>query len=237
MPRESLAVILSHSHTIRMLKSFSVSSQSISRSLRALMVLASEGMTAVVAEGGETEAGGVCWKTRMEEAWREAVEWWSNVYKVTWADQPQNVYNLMAIGISFIIVVASFIVGSRHITRSMEEDARIAAAVSAAAASPADASKEEEEGGVGDASATEEEGKPKEKNPAKKKATKTGGSKARGRSTERKAEDAEPQKRSTRARSSSRASGAPSSPARSEPKSGKGTPKSSSKRRASRPRA
>ncbi|KAF4666609.1 hypothetical protein FOZ61_009548 [Perkinsus olseni] len=206
-----------------MLKSFSVSSQSILRSLRALMVLATEGMTAVVAEDGETEGGGVCWKTRMEEAWREAVEWWSNVYKVTWADQPQNVYNLMAIGISFIVVVASFIVGSRHITRSMEEDARIAAAVSAAAASPADASREEEEGGVGDASATEEEGKPKEeKKPAKKKAAKTGGSKARGRSTERKAEDAEPQKRSTRARSSSRASGAPSSPARSEPKSGKG---------------
>lgn len=76
---------------------------------------------------------------RIQEAWQESVEWWSKVYKVTWSDQPQNVYafafalltsvtiviiryNLLAIGASFIVVVVSLILGSRHITRTMEEE-------------------------------------------------------------------------------------------------------------------
>ncbi|EER03668.1 hypothetical protein Pmar_PMAR022965 [Perkinsus marinus ATCC 50983] len=112
-------------------------------SLRAFILLALTRMAEVaLADGME----GQYWQARIQEAWQESVEWWSKVYKVTWSDQPQNVYNLLAIGASFIVVVVSLILGSRHITRTMEEEAHIAAA---ALTADEDVSTEE---GPGDAS-------------------------------------------------------------------------------------
>ncbi|KAF4664370.1 hypothetical protein FOL47_005151 [Perkinsus chesapeaki] len=210
--------------------------------IRSLLAIGYFGMAVEETAGTTAKRSGEqeCWMTKIAESWDEASEWWWKVYKVTWEDQPQNVYNLIAITFSFIIIVISFILGSKHISRTIEEDARIHAASADAVIEAADDSQEDE--GGEDASAPEEEG---DEMAAKKKAPKKSSkastsSKARGRSTERKGDEAEPKKGSTKtkARSTSRAArpATPVSPA-SSAKSGKGTPKSSNKRRSSRPRA